>query len=104
MCGLRPGHSGRVRKFLINLTAVLPLASVYDGSVGKKLSGKAIAITGRTKHEHSVPGREDIANTGASIGAPTRNTARATATPPAGGNANVSGGHRAVQRSIFDCE
>src|SRR2546430_9771438 len=79
-------HSGRVRKFLSSIIAVLPPASGSDGASGSRPSAPATPIIARTRHGHSVHGRRAIANTGASTGARTHNTARAIATGPGSGS------------------
>src|SRR5216684_4331190 len=92
-------HSGRVRKFHSSVIAVLPPASVKDGVAGNGTSARAIPTIARTRHGHSVRGRKTMANTGASTGAFTRSTARATVTLPDGGNA-IGGTARPSSRSL----
>ena len=86
-------HFGRVRRFHSSVIAVLQPASVNDGAVGSKQSAPATRTIARTRHGHSVRGRKAIANTGAIIGARTRNTARAIAPLPGSGSV-IAGGMR----------
>src|SRR5260370_33976023 len=92
-------HFGRVRRFHSSVIAVLQPVSVNGGAVGSKQSAPATRTIARTRHGHSVRGRKAIANTGARIGARTRNTARAIAPLPGSGSAIAGGGRlrRALQ-------
>jgi hypothetical protein len=94
-------HSGRVRKFQTNVIAVLTPASVKGGAAGSGRSGRATPTIARTRHGHSVRGRKIIANTGASTGAFTRNTANATVMLPGSGNA-IGGAAPRWPRSLQD--
>jgi len=86
-------HFGRVRRFHSSIIAALQPVSVNDGAVGSKQSAPATRTIARTRHGHNVRGRKAIANTGASIGAHTRNTARAIAPLPGSGSV-IAGGMR----------
>jgi hypothetical protein len=86
-------HFGRVRRFHGSVIAALQRVSVNDVAVGSKQSAPATRTIARTRHGHSVRGRKAIANTGASIDARTRNTARAIAPLPGSGSA-IGGGMR----------
>jgi hypothetical protein len=87
MCCLRP--DGRGHKCPSNVTAVRPPASVNGGAAGNGPSVKVTPIIARTRHGHSEPGRKPIPTTGATIGEPTRNTARAIATLADGGSVSA---------------
>jgi hypothetical protein len=87
------GHFGRVRRFQGSVIVVLPAVSVNGDAVGSRRSMPATRTIARTRHGHSVRGRKAIANTGASIGARTRNTARAIGPLPGSGSA-IAGGMR----------
>ena len=92
-------HSGRVPKVQTHVTAVLTPASVKDGDVGSRRSARAMPTIARTRHGRSVRGHKIIANTGASTGAFTRNTASATVVLPGSGNA-IGGDARPSTRSL----
>src|SRR5258708_6313595 len=87
------GHFGRVRRFHSSVIAVLLAVSVNGDAVGSRRSAPATRTIARTRHGHSVRGRKAIANTGARIGARTRNTARAIAPLPGSGSV-IAGGMR----------
>src|SRR5258708_16682216 len=87
------GHFGRVRRFHSSVIAVLQPVSVNGDAVGSRRSAPATRTIARTRHGHSVRGRKAIANTGAIIGARTRNTARAIAPLPGSGSV-IAGGMR----------
>src|SRR5260370_5639934 len=95
-------HFGRVRRFHSSVIAVLQPVSVNDGAVGSKQSAPATRTIARTRHGHSVRGGKAIANTGAIIGARTRNTARAIAPLPGSGSV-IAGGVR-LRPALQGCQ